>query len=238
MTFGVICGFTHQIISLQCAIDNKAATLLNILSTSDGFIEYGLPNLIRGDAGMENVAIARLINHINGPSHFIIGRSVNNQRIERLWRDVYSNVIDYYHSIFTNLYENMEHNPYNTWILQYLFLDRINEDLSGFIHAWNAHSMSTVRGMSPNKQHLMSATTSYREERTVSDENVRTVIEELEEVYEGRKTSNSICPFINEIELINFTNLCPKIILADNLSTIDQKVINAYTVAEQIVHQR
>jgi ABC-type dipeptide/oligopeptide/nickel transport system permease component len=87
--FGAICGYTHQIIALKCSINNKALTLLNALNTSPGMLERGLPDLIRGDAGMENVAIARLLNYINGERHFLIGRSVHNQRIERLWRDLF-----------------------------------------------------------------------------------------------------------------------------------------------------
>jgi hypothetical protein len=155
VTTGAIDGFTHQIIALECAIDNKALTLLRVLDTSPGMIKYGLPNLIRGDAGMENVAIARLINYVNGLKHFIIGRSVSNQRIERFWCDVYSNVIGFYHDIFTNLYLRMDHTPENTWMLQYLFLDRINKDLTVFINAWNAHSMSTCKGRSPDKRYII-----------------------------------------------------------------------------------
>jgi len=238
VTFGAICGYTHQIIALKCAINNKALTLLVALKTSPGMLEHGLPNLIRGDAGMENVAIARLLNYINGERHFLIGRSVHNQRIERLWRDVFSNVIGFYHEFFSRLYETIEHNPFNTWILQYLFLDRINEDLSEFIDAWNSHSMSTVRGRSPDKQFLMALENRYRIDRQINDDNVRNIVQGLEQEYEGKKSANSSCPFTSEEELTEFHSLVEKLILSDNLLVINDRIFNAYTVASQIINNR
>ena len=54
---------------------------------------YGLPVRIRCDQGVEiyDVAMYMLHHHSRGPlmKPVIVGRSVHNQRIERLWRDVY-----------------------------------------------------------------------------------------------------------------------------------------------------
>jgi hypothetical protein len=83
ITVGVICGYSHQIIALSCHTDYKAKTLLTALFDSPGMREHGLPELIRVDHGLENIAIGRLINSVNGPNHFIMGKSVHNQRIER-----------------------------------------------------------------------------------------------------------------------------------------------------------
>ena len=234
----MIDGFTHQIMALKCSIDNKALTLLIALDTSQGMMKYGLPDLIRGDAGMENVAIARLINYINGVNHFLIGRSVYNQRIERLWNDVFSNVIIFYHDLFTELYLPMDHTPENTWVLQYLFLDRINEDLQTFIESWNNYSMSTCKGMSPDKQYLLAEEHCYRDNRARNDQNMRNIVEGLEEEYEGKKCSVSTCPFINEEEILNFNNLVSKLTLRDNIQTINERIEHAFTVAVEIVLQR
>jgi hypothetical protein len=201
-------------------------------------IKYGLPELIRGDAGMENVAIARLMNYIRGERHFLVGRSVHNQRIERLWKDVFSNVIYFYHEIFTNLYKSMDHNTFNTWILQDIFLDRINEDLTSFIHAWNSHSMSSVKGRSPNKQHIMAEETRYRTNVERTDENVEAVVRDLEEEYEGKQSAPSTCPFTSDEELEYYRHFVPKTELCDDLITINNKIENAYTIALRIISCR
>lgn len=59
-----------------------------------GVLDFGLPAKVRSDKGGENVQVCSfMMNHpLRGPDSnpFITGRSVHNQRIERLWRDVFT----------------------------------------------------------------------------------------------------------------------------------------------------
>ncbi len=99
---GCIDGFSRAIIYLECTTKN------GILFKS-GIEEFGLPSRVRGDHGVDNVDVARFMIARRGENRgsFIAGRSVHNQRIERLWAEVNRVLSALYIGIFTFLEERM-----------------------------------------------------------------------------------------------------------------------------------
>ena len=103
-------GFSLKIMYFKCSTNVMTSTVLDLFINAAN--QFGLPSRVCTDQGVENVDIARymFIHHLHGPARrsFIAGKSCHNQRIERLWRDVFSVVL----SIFCCVYGYLEENGY------------------------------------------------------------------------------------------------------------------------------
>ncbi|XP_041854729.1 uncharacterized protein LOC121648586 [Melanotaenia boesemani] len=149
---GGIDGFSRLIVYLDATTNNRATTVLSsFLKAVD---VYGVPSRLRSDKGGENVDVARFMvanRGLNRNSH-ISGRSVHNQRIERLWRDVYVGVLDLFYTIFNNLETEGFLNPDNEvhlYALHLCFVPHIQKHLDVFKYGWNCHRLSTEGNLSP-----------------------------------------------------------------------------------------
>ena len=84
----------------------------------------------------------------------IMGRSVHNQRIERLWRDLFCGCVHTYYNLFYSLENNGNGNSgseIDLFCLHYVYLPRVKHSLHQFLHRWNARPVSTENNFSPNQ---------------------------------------------------------------------------------------
>ena len=145
---GGIDGFSRLPVMLVCTNNNKAVTLLSCFL--DAVTEYGLPSRVRTDKGLENVRIADYMIEKRGRDRgsIITGRSTHNQRIERLWRDVFQGVLSYYYNLFYFLEDQSLLDPLNDQhiaALHHTYMQDINNKLILWQRAWATHRMRTTR---------------------------------------------------------------------------------------------
>ena len=151
VTHAAIDGFSRLIIFLRCSTstNNQASTVYN--QFLQGVSQYGLPSRVRTDQGRENILVARHMLRHRGIKRrsVLVGSSVHNQRIERLWRDSHRCITtSMFYRLFSFLEENGQPDPISD---EDLYMLSINRSLTQFIAMWNEHGLHTERGQTPKQ---------------------------------------------------------------------------------------
>lgn len=131
---GGIDGYSRMVLYLACSTNNKSLTVYKLFKEATE--RFGVSR-VRSDKGGENVVVCHFMisNRGTGRKSHIAGSSVHNQRIERLWRDVYRCVCSTYHELFYLMEARGILDPdcaIDIFVLHCLYLPRINKSLSEF----------------------------------------------------------------------------------------------------------
>ena len=145
-------GYSRLITYMKCATNNRAGTVY--VQFLQAIEEYGLPLRVRSDQGRENVRVAEHMIEYRGANRgsMLVGSSVHNQRIERLWRDMHRCMTSVYYRLFYFMEQNRLLNPLNErhlFALHYVYLPRINQSLDTFRDGWNNHSLRSEHNQTP-----------------------------------------------------------------------------------------
>ena len=139
---------------LKVTSDNKAITALRVFIA--GMRNFGVPSRIRVDGGCELNFARGLMNLLNGDNRnsALTGSSVHNQRIERLWRDVYAKVLDKYYKRFYHMEEHnilCLENDLHLYCLHHVFIPRLQRNLTNWATAHNNHAVRSENHRTPLK---------------------------------------------------------------------------------------
>ncbi|XP_068697732.1 uncharacterized protein [Montipora foliosa] len=151
---GCVDGFSRRVMYLLCTDNNRSETVATLSQSAAE--EFGWPSRVRGDHGGENAIVASMMVQVRGRggSSFIAGSSTRNQRIERLWREIFRCVIFLFYCVFYALEESgcldLE-NDKHVFVLHYIFKARINYALKEFAAAFNNRPIRTENNWNPDK---------------------------------------------------------------------------------------
>jgi len=145
---GCIDGFTRQVVFCRASDNNYKETVKKLFLKAIKI--YGVPKKVCMDRGGENNDVIEVMLLLsNGDWRRLkIVPSTLNQRIERLWVDIWANVAYEYRALFEYLVEHCEFeedNVIHRFCLHHTFLDVINEKIDVFVSGWNGHRMKRPR---------------------------------------------------------------------------------------------
>ena len=151
---GAIDGFSRYIVYLHCSTNNRSETVAGLFEIAT--VNFGYPSRVKTDKGGENVLVWAMMEEWRGSNRgsYLAGSSTHNQRIERLWRDLFCMVCNTFYYTFQAMEESGVLNISNVlhkFVLHFVFTPRINKALLSFVSAWNNHPIRTERNWSPTQ---------------------------------------------------------------------------------------
>jgi len=152
---GGVDGFSRFVVYLKCIDNNRAITLCGCFL--EAVQKYGKPLNVRSDQGMENLEIAEYM--LANGRNMVTGKSTHNQRVERMWKDIYEGVLCSYYVVFYYMEDEGLLDPLNDchiFSLHFVFMPNINQKLSIWNEAWSNHRLRTVNS-SPRRLFLAGA---------------------------------------------------------------------------------
>ena len=154
VTHGCVDGYSRVITYLGTATTNEAKVVLNLFVQSCS--RMGVPSRVRCDRGNENLDVALFLTLLRGNERgsVISGKSVHNQRIERMWRAVATQVTEFFYKLFYELEDDSVldiENEVHMVALTVVFLPLINKRMQEFRSAWNDHRLRTEQNRSPKQ---------------------------------------------------------------------------------------
>lgn len=147
---GCVDGFSRRIIWLEVASSNNNPSLIATYYL-EAVLHSGLvPRILRCDAGTENTYIKFLqpfFRHhhsdaMAGMKSFIVGKSTANQQIERWWRSLKQQGIDWWIHLFKDLRDSKTYDSDNCLhieCLKFCFMPSLQAELDRIAIEWNSH---------------------------------------------------------------------------------------------------
>ena len=144
-------GYSRLVTFCHCSNNNKEETVLTLFKKAEAL--YGSPLRVRTDHGVENVRVWEYVLEKRENTNAVtVGSSVHNQRIERLHRDVNTQVLNHFYNEFSSLEDAGLLDPLDEgdlFCLHLVYLASINEKLKEFQDVHNHHSLSTEHNSTP-----------------------------------------------------------------------------------------